>query len=147
MKSSDFYHLLQKVNIVYFYRFKFNLPNFYRTPTLWCERGGVLAPSLMVLLEPSVEGLGTLRHCESVQIIDPILRESINPQHLFQYLESCQPTPIPGIGTWQPKRLKPSSLSSFKVKIFRKITPYHLNSAKKRSQHENTSHLPVFSSF
>ena len=74
-----------------------------------------------------------LRVCESVQLIDPILRELINPQHLFQYLESCQPTPIPGIatGTWQLKRLKPSSISSFKVKILRKITPYCLNSAKK----------------
>ena len=32
-EKSDFYHLLQKKNLVNFYRFKFNLPNFYRTPT------------------------------------------------------------------------------------------------------------------
>ena len=64
-----------------------------------------------------------LRKYRIVQLkIDPTLREPINSQHLFQHLESCQPTPIPGPGTWQPKRLKPSSLSSLKVKILRKIT-------------------------
>ena len=30
-----------------------------------------------------------------VQLIDPILRETINPQQMFQYLESCHPTPTP----------------------------------------------------
>ena len=64
----------------------------------------------------------SLRIGRNVQQVDSTLREPINSQHLFQHLESCQPTPIPGPGTWQPKRLKPSSLSSLKVKILRKIT-------------------------
>ena len=34
-----------------------------------------------------------VRIAKSIELIDSILRESINPQHLFQYLESCQPTP------------------------------------------------------
>ena len=34
-EKSDFYHFKQKNYVVNFYRFKFNLPNFYRTPTLW----------------------------------------------------------------------------------------------------------------
>ena len=63
-----------------------------------------------------------LRIGRRVQLVDPTLTESINPQQMFQHLESCQPTPIPGPGTWQPKRLKPSSLSSLEVKILRKIT-------------------------
>lgn len=33
-EKSDFYHFQQKKYIVNFYCFKFNLPNFYRTPTL-----------------------------------------------------------------------------------------------------------------
>ena len=33
-EKSDFYHFKQKNYVVNFYRFKFNLPNFYRTPTL-----------------------------------------------------------------------------------------------------------------
>ena len=57
-----------------------------------------------------------------VQLVDSTLREPINSQHLFQHLESCQPTPIPGLGTRQPKWLKPSSLSSLKVEILRKVT-------------------------
>ena len=33
-EKSDFYHFKQINYAVHFYRFKFNLPNFYRTPTL-----------------------------------------------------------------------------------------------------------------
>ena len=33
-EKSDFYHFEQKNYVVHFYRFKFNPPNFYRTPTL-----------------------------------------------------------------------------------------------------------------
>ena len=43
-----------------------------------------------------------------VQLVDSTLREPINSQHLFQHLESCQPTPIPGPGmgpgTWHGAR-------------------------------------------
>ena len=33
--KSDFYHLKKQKIHVHFYHFKFNLPHFYRTPTLW----------------------------------------------------------------------------------------------------------------
>ena len=64
----------------------------------------------------------SIRMCRKIQLVDSTLREPINSQHLFQHLESCQPTPIPGPGTWQPKRLKPSSRESLEVEILRTIT-------------------------
>ena len=47
-----------------------------------------------------------LRMCKRVQLVDPTLTESINPQQMFQHLESCRPTPTLGLwrrallGTW-----------------------------------------------
>ena len=66
-----------------------------------------------------------LRIAKIVQLIDPTLRESINPQQMFQHLESCHPTP-----TLDPNPLSRHvaaetveiSLSSLKVEILRKIT-------------------------
>ena len=49
-----FYRFEQKKNIVNFYRFKFNLPKFYRTPTLWSEgAGGTVAPGARGRIMPT----------------------------------------------------------------------------------------------
>ena len=84
---------------------------------------GRLAEARPMLPSGSLSCQLVLRLGRRVQLVDPTLRESINSQHLFQHLESCQPThQRPGPGTWQPKRLKPSSRESLEVEILRTIT-------------------------